>query len=103
MWEIKDGDLYKKICLDGVEFEIYYGYYEDYERESEYSEPIPIYPSFEREAVYGDSGCPFVTQMQSLCQYGDSKFQEGCCVDCSYFCPGEDLIGLCKCPKRRLQ
>lgn len=101
MQKIRDGDLYKRISLNGKEFEIKYGYYEDFERESRFFEPVPIYPDFEKHPVYTREGEPFVTQMQSLCPYGDSKFHDGCCVDCSYFKEGDDLIGICKCPKRK--
>ena len=97
-----DGDLYKKIFVFGREFEIRYGYYEDFERESAFGEPTPIYPCFSIDPEYTDEGYPFVTQMQSLCEHGDSRFPDGCCVDCSHFCHGEDLIGVCKCKKRNI-
>lgn len=98
-----EGELYKLIKLCGNAFEIRYGYYEDYERENEFSEPIPIYPDFLKEPVYTDEGYPFVTHMQSLCEYGNSTYKEGCCSDCSHFNKGEDLIGLCICANRRLK
>ena len=46
MREIRDGDLYKTVTVHGKTFELRYGYYEEYERESLFSEPIPIYPDF---------------------------------------------------------
>ena len=98
----KDGELYKTIRLFDKDFEIRYGYYEEFERDSRYGEPVPIYPNFEKEPAYTGEGYPFVTQMQCLCPYGDSKFSDGCCVDCSYFQQGDDLIGVCKCPKRKM-
>ena len=99
MNQIRDGDLYKTITLFGKTFEIKYGFYEDYERENAFCEPIPIYPNFKKEPIYTDEGFPFVTQMQVLCKYGDSRFSDGCCVDCAHFLQGQDLIGICKCPE----
>ncbi len=94
MNKIKDGDLYKIINLCGHTFELRYGYYEEYERKN--GEPVPIFPDFIKEPVYTNEGFLFVTQMQELCEYGDSSFADGCCVDCPYFESGEDLIGICK-------
>lgn len=102
MTKVRDGDLYKRIELFGKVFEIYYGYYEERERHSEFAEPIPIYPDFEKHPIYTDDGYPFATHMQSICEHGDSRFSDGYCVDCSYFSDEEELIGICKCPKRRL-
>ena len=93
MSKIRDGDIFKVIEVFGKQFEIKYGYYEDYERHR--GEPVPIYPDFERNAEYTDEGRPFVTQMQDLCELGSSKFEEGCCVDCKYYKHGDDLIGIC--------
>ena len=102
MNQIKDGELYKRIILFNKDFEIRYGYYEEFEKKSKFSEPVPIYPDFEHKPVYTSDGYPFVTQMQSLCPHGDSSFPDGCCVDCSYYRQGDDLIGICTCPKRKL-
>lgn len=96
-----EGELFKIITLHGRSFELRYGYYEDYERESEYSEPIPIYPDFLKEPQYTDEGHPFVTQMQTLCEHGKSNYSDGVCADCSHFLYGEELIGICKCESRR--
>lgn len=98
-----EGDLFKIISLHGRTFEIRYGYYEDYERKSEFSEPIPIYPDFLKNPVYTEDGYPFVTHMQSLCEHGNSYYIEGCCSDCSHFEDGDDFIGICICDKRRLK
>lgn len=93
MNKIRDGDLYKIITLFGEVFELRYGYYEDFERGR--GEPVPIYPDFEENPVYTKEGFPFVTQMQSLCTHGKSKFEDGCCVDCDHYSQGDDLIGIC--------
>ena len=99
MNKIKDGDLYKTVTLHGVTFTLRYGYYEAFERET--GEPIPIYPNFKEKPIYTPDGRPFVTQMQELCEYGESHFEDGCCADCRYYHDGEELIGVCECPENR--
>ncbi|MBQ7225141.1 MAG: hypothetical protein IJX02_00900 [Clostridia bacterium] len=99
MKTVKDGDLYRVVELYGKSFELRYGYYEEYEREK--CDPVPIYPDFRKSPVYTNEGFPFVTQMQELCQHGESRFEDGCCVDCRYFENGEELIGICKSPKNK--
>ena len=99
MNKIRDGDLYKIVELYGRRFELRYGYYEEFERES--GEPVPILPNFKDAPVYTEDGFPFVTQMQELCEHGESQFKEGCCADCRYYRDGEDLIGVCDCPENR--
>ena len=97
----RDGDLYKRIPLYDKVFEIFYGYYEEFEKESAFGEPTPIYPDLAQSPVYTPAGSPIVTHMQPLCPYGDSKFPDGCCIDCSHFSPEEDLFGICQCPQRQ--
>lgn len=99
MSNIRDGDLFKVITLHGITFEIFYGYYEDFERKR--GEPVPIYPDFKRSPVYTNDGYPFVTQMQELCNHGTSSFEEGCCVDCEFYEQGKELIGICKNAKNK--
>ena len=100
MEDVKDGDLYKRITHSGVKIDIIYGYYEEFERDSRFGEPVPIYPDFLSSPVYTADGYPCVTQMQGLCEHGESRFSDGCCVDCSHFEYVEDLIGICKCKSR---
>ena len=95
----RDGDLYKIISLFGKSFEIRYGYYEEYERES--GEPIPIYPDFVSCPVHTEEGYPFVTQMQELCEHGESDFSDAFCADCKHYRHGDDLIGICTCEKNK--
>ncbi len=95
MTKPREGDIFKVILLGGKKFEIRYGYYEDYERET--GEPIPIYPDFIKDPCMTEDGRPFVTQMQELCEYGTSDFTDGFCVDCKYFTEGDELIGICNC------
>ena len=99
MSKIRDGDLYKTISPFGKSFDIKYGYYEEYERTR--GEPVPIYPDFKKESIYTEDGYPLVTQMQELCEQGESKFSDGICADCKYFEHGDDLIGRCTCEANR--
>ena len=93
------GDLYKTVVLCDKSFVIRYGYYEA--DEIKRGDPIPIYPDFKQTPEHTVDGYPFVTQMQDLCEHGSSRFKEGLCIDCKYFEAGDDLIGICKCPKNR--
>ena len=96
----KSGELYKVVEAFGKRFALYFGYYEAYERERGEA-PIPIYPDFQSEPVYTEDGYPFVTQMQSLCAHGESKFSDGICADCRHYKDGAEFIGICTCPKNK--
>lgn len=98
----KEGDLYKVLNVHDTAFPLYYGYYEDFERTDPAAEPIPIYPDFLREPRYTKNGYPFVTKMQDACTYyKGNAFDSNECGECTYFEPGEDLIGICICPKNK--
>lgn len=97
----KEGTLYKSIDLYGRTFEIRYGYYEEFERDSEFGEPLPIYPDFIKNPLHTDDGYPFVTQMQMLCEHGISRYDDGCCADCIHYLHGDEMIGICRCEKNR--
>lgn len=96
----RDGDFYKSVEVFGRRFELYYGYYEDYERENG-EPPIPIYPDFLRQPLYTEDGFPFVTQMQAPCEHHRGVHPDGFCADCPYYEDGEELIGICRCTARR--
>lgn len=57
----KEGDLYKILEVFGTRFELYYGYYDEFERFSPFGEPIPIYPDFLSKPIYTMEGVPYVT------------------------------------------
>jgi len=100
----KEGDLFKKLEISGECFEIYYGYYEDCERENPAISPMPIYPNFLKEPKYTADGFPFVTKMQDACKHyngKDTKYNE--CAECTFYTHGDDFIGICKCQKNHLQ
>ena len=100
--QIREGDLYKRVHSFGECFELYYGYYEDFERG--HTDPIPIYPDFLREPRYTAQGYPFATQMQDMCEQGVFRrqgLQDQCCGNCIHFAQGEDLLGICICREKR--
>lgn len=98
---IKEGDLYKTLTVHGETFHLYYGYYDEIERNSPYSELIPIYPNFLKEPIYTEDGRPFVTQMQDACSHYDGHCTGEECYACRHFRPGEELIGICSCAQNR--
>ena len=95
--KIYEGDLYKVIKIQDLEFEIKYGYYDEKDRYSKYNEPIPIFPDFINEPVYTKEGYPLITKMQDRCKFfiGENGVDE--CYGCKYFKETEDFIGICKC------
>ncbi|MBQ7343729.1 MAG: hypothetical protein IJW53_03070 [Clostridia bacterium] len=103
MNKIRDGDLYKVIRVFGVEFALYYGYYDERDREARFNEPIPIYPNFYDTPAYAADGSPFATEMQDACEYYEGRPDEDTCLFCPHFTRGDEMIGICKCGVRRKQ
>lgn len=97
----KEGDIYKELLISGKPFRLFYGYYADFERESTFNEPMPIYPDFIREPLHTDNGTPFVTAMQDICPQYAGKDQGDSCSECTFFEKSEDLFGFCHCPKNK--
>ena len=97
----REGDLYRTIELHGKTFHIYYGYYDERERSSRWSEPIPIYPSFKNAPQYTNEGYAFVTGIQDVCERFIGRSTENGCHGCRYYEEGEDLIGVCKCEQNK--
>lgn len=100
----KEGELYKAVELHGRTFILYYGYYEECDRQNPLCEPIVIYPDFKKQPVYTDGGEPFVTMMQDACKSyrGDTKrTPDTTCAECKYFQHCEDWFGVCVCPKNK--
>ena len=98
----KEGDLYKEVSIAGKTFRLLYGYYESFERESPFNEPIPIYPDFTKEPHYTAEGIPLTTAMQNVCGFYRGKNDEdSSCGDCGFFQNSEDLFGFCNCPQNK--
>ena len=101
MKRMPEGAIYKTITAFDNTFEVRYGFYDDFERDSENAYPVPIYPDFRENPLYTKDGYPFVTKMQELCEFGSSKFADGCCADCPHFVHGAEMIGICTCDENR--
>lgn len=94
-----EGELYKVIRIAGNTFPIYYGYYEDFERE--HHEPMPIYPDFIKDPRYTENGMPIVTAMQDACPHHIGLSGAETCHECAHFQQMEDLMGVCRCIQNR--
>lgn len=101
MKRIRAGDFYKTVSVFGGIFDIYYGYYDELEKMSKYSEPIPIYPDFIKKPQYNPEGFCFVTEMQDICEHYKGRTGIDSCYGCESFCKGEELIGLCVSENKR--
>ncbi len=102
--KVKEGDLYKILNISGCTFKLYYGYYEECERENPAIEPMPIYPDFLTTPKYTDDGSPFVTKMQDACKHYNGKVDEFSeCAECQHYSHGDDLIGVCTCHQNKKQ
>ncbi len=98
----KEGDLYREVTISDKTFRLLYGYYESFERESQFNDPMPIYPDFIKNPHYTAEGIPIVTAMQNVCEFYKGKNDEdSSCSDCGFFQSSEELFGLCSCPSNK--
>lgn len=102
MNQVREGDLYGIADVCGKVFEIRYGYYEEFERNSKYNDPVPVYPDLYKSPEYNDEGHPIVTQMQQVCEHYKGNQAQGRCGLCPHFQKSELLFGLCKCSSRQI-
>ncbi len=101
---IREGDVFGELVVDGKRFEIRYGYYEDYERET--GDPIPIYPDLHKKPTFGVSGRRIVSAIQQACKNFSPKCT-GCeneddCGFCKHYKENNsgDMIGICQHEKK---
>ncbi len=96
-----EGDLYKIYEVEGLFFEIRYGYYKEDERGR--VEPLPIFPDFRKNPVYTVDGYMLASLIHSACPYYESIKQkpELNCGDCIHYSDHKSEIAVCKCDKRR--
>lgn len=101
---ISEGTLYKKIEIEGVVFEIYYGYGSEEERLNGW-EITPQYPIFDEHPQYTPKGYPFATAYQNCCDdyqpIRRGKQDNKWCFNCRLFDRKERYIGICRCEKRK--
>ena len=103
MEQIKEGDIYKVITIDGTTLEIRYGY-ESPEEKKRGWEPTPIFPEFDKVPQYTREGYPIVTVYQNVCKHYRAREKvssESWCENCRYYEGHERYVGLCKCSKRK--
>ena len=93
----KEGEFYKEVSVDGKIFKLYYGYYEELDKDSVFNEPIPIYPDLASELVYTLDGFRIVTAMQDVCGRYNGKDGGDSCDMCVYFEKNAELFGICRC------
>ncbi len=97
----KEGEHYKTVEAFGKQFDIYYGYYEEYERESPFNDPVPVYPDLANNPEYDEGGNRIVTRMQIACEHYSGRQNEDSCSHCTYFRQEKDLFGICLCELNR--
>ncbi len=105
MSEIKEGALYKVVEIDGVKFEIYYGYESESERRRGW-EPSPVYPDFIARSQLTPDGYLFANAYQEVCEHYEPISTETdfiWCENCKQFEKREEFIGLCKSPHNRVR
>lgn len=97
----KEGELYKRLTVDGHSFELRYGYYDD--RERTICPPVVIFPDLRSDPRYTRGGQPLVTQVQDACKYYHSTEgpAEGWCGDCDHFEAEQPEIGICQCSQNQ--
>ena len=98
----REGELYRIIEAHGKTFEIYYGYYDEADRQNPLVEPMEMYPNFVQTPVYTEKGIPFAVAMQPPCKHFKGEADvDNTCYQCTYYERCEELLGLCTCPHNR--
>ena len=99
----REGDLYARISVGGCTFDLYYGYYEECDRQNPLVRPIPIYPDFVKQPQYDQEGHPFATDMQDVCGYYAGDSPDDGCFSCRHYRRAADFIGVCLCKQRQVK
>ncbi len=100
---MKEGTLYKRVEIEGVTFEIDYGYLTDEHRQRGW-DAEPLYPDFVERPQYTRDGFPFANAYQDVCEHYQrkpSKNDDDWCDLCKLFEKHETYIGICRCEARR--
>lgn len=100
---IKEGDLYKAFEIDGVRFEIRYGY--ECEGERQFGEPSPVYPDFIGSPQYTKDGYRFAVAYQIECEHYApiKKSDDDWCANCKFYDKREEYMGICRCEEQKLK
>ena len=101
MTRIKEGDLYKTITISNHTFDIRYGYYEEADRYSKFSELIPIFPDLINNPLYTAEKYLIATQMQDGCEHFDGDKNFVICFNCTHYKKMDDLMGVCLCTSNK--
>lgn len=100
----REGDIYRIYTVEGLSFEIRYGYHAENERGR--VEPLPIFPDMVETPVYTPGGIPVTTYTQAPCRHykpWQPAEPEEWCGDCLYYDGGREKMGCCLCPERKRQ
>lgn len=98
----KEGGLYKVIQIEEHTFELRFGFYAEFERET--SEPVVIYPDLAENRLYTADGRRIVTAIQDPCSsytVSTPKAKDMCCNDCDHYVRSGEEIGICTCSANR--
>ncbi len=99
----QEGAVYETFNIGGHSIIVYYGFYDESDREM--GGLVPIVPDFLSNPLYTEDGYPLATQTQDSCLHYKVRSQEegdGWCADCIHYSDENSLIGICKCRKRKL-
>lgn len=100
----QEGDLFRIYTVDGLSFQIRYGYHAENERGR--VEPLPIFPDLLSEPVYTRCGIPVTSYIQAPCIHYTPRHPdhpEEWCGDCIHYDAGQEKMGRCLCPERKLE
>lgn len=100
----REGDIYKVIRIGEHTFELRFGFYAEFERDT--GEPVVLYPDLTRMKRYTLDGQLIVTAIQETCQHYEGpehKVMDRYCSDCRHFQHPGDEIGICGCKHSNLK
>ena len=99
---VKNGELYKSVEVEGVRFDIYYGYESENVKRLGW-EPTPQYPDFNTQPTFSPQGKRFTLTYGEICndyQPISKTTERICCQNCKLFNKKEEYIGLCESKNR---
>ena len=94
-----EGELFRSFEIEGVRFDIYYGYESDSVRLRGW-EPTPQYPDLLSEPIFTPKGQRFCLTYLEACERFDPispGTERRCCATCRLFDRREEYVGICRC------